>query len=225
MVGITPANDVDYPFVGQPHGDFGGAVAQFGDVLTEATAANDVMAVVLALMGRGYALAYQGDTSAARAAADDAVSTTTGWHRMLALTTRARVTRAIGEPEQAERDIREALVCGADIQARTGVADILECLADLASGSPRDGTRLFGAAQAIRQYIGEVRFRIHQPGYDASVAALRQAMGEDDFTRGWEEGAALSTNEAIAYAQRGHGERKRPPSRWASLTGGAAAAL
>jgi predicted ATPase/DNA-binding SARP family transcriptional activator len=276
------------------HGDLGGAVAQFGDVLTEADAAHDVMAVVLGLMGRGYALAYQGDTSAARAAADaavaaaaelggiaelaagatlgiatiaagdvltardasepiaqlasaqgainaermaqavlvggdlpsarrwadDAVSMTTGWHHMLALTTRARVTRAQGESGQAEGDIHDALVCGADIQARTGVADIFECLADLACdrGSPREATRLFGAAHAIRQRIGEVRFQIHQPGYDASVAALRQAMGEDDFTRAWDEGTALSTNEAIAYAQRGHGERKHPTSRWAALT-------
>ncbi len=32
------------------------------------------------------------------------------------------------------------------------------------------------------------------------------------------EGAALSTEEAIAYAQRGRGERKRPTSGWASLT-------
>jgi hypothetical protein len=31
--------------------------------------------------------------------------------------------------------------------------------------------------------------------------ALHRAMGEDDFTRAWEAGAALSTNEAIAYAQ------------------------
>jgi DNA-binding CsgD family transcriptional regulator len=31
-------------------------------------------------------------------------------------------------------------------------------------------------------------------------------------------GAALSTEEAIGYAQRGRGERKRPPSGWASLT-------
>ena len=34
----------------------------------------------------------------------------------------------------------------------------------------------------------------------------------------WAEGAALSTEEAIAYAQRGRGERKRPNSGWASLT-------
>jgi predicted ATPase/DNA-binding SARP family transcriptional activator len=164
-----------------------------------------------------------GDLIGARRWADDAVSMTTGWHHMLALTTRARVTKAQGEPEQAERDIHDALVCGADIQARTGVADILECFADLASvgGSPRDGTRLFGAAHAIRQHIGEVRFQIHQPGYDASVAALRQAMGADDFTRTWEEGAALSLDEAIAYAQRGHGEHQHPTSRPVSLTGGA----
>ena len=43
-------------------------------------------------------------------------------------------------------------------------------------------------------------------------------MGEDDFDSAWAEGAALSTEEAIAYAQRGRGERKRPASGWASLT-------
>jgi predicted ATPase/class 3 adenylate cyclase/DNA-binding CsgD family transcriptional regulator len=276
------------------HGDLGGALSQFGDVLTEADAAHDVMAVVLGLMGRGYALAYQGDTSAARAAADaaiaaaaelggiaelaacaalgiaaiaagdvlaardaseatvrlasaqgainvermaqvalsggdligarrwadDAVSTTTGWHHMLALTTRARVSRAQREPEQADRDIHEALVCGADIGARTGVADILECLADLYcdGGNPREATRLLGAAHAIRQTIGEVRFEIYQAGYEASVEVVRNALGEGDFQAVWAEGAALSTEEAIAYAHRGRGERKRPTSGWASLT-------
>ncbi len=43
-------------------------------------------------------------------------------------------------------------------------------------------------------------------------------MGEDDFESGWAEGAALSTDEAIAYAQRGRAQRKRPTSGWASLT-------
>jgi DNA-binding CsgD family transcriptional regulator len=32
------------------------------------------------------------------------------------------------------------------------------------------------------------------------------------------EGATLSTEEAIAYAQRGRGERKRPTNGWGSLT-------
>jgi DNA-binding CsgD family transcriptional regulator len=43
-------------------------------------------------------------------------------------------------------------------------------------------------------------------------------MGQDDFDVCWAEGDALSTEEAIAYAQRGRGQRKRPTSGWASLT-------
>jgi len=43
-------------------------------------------------------------------------------------------------------------------------------------------------------------------------------MGENDFESTWAEGASLSTEEAITYAQRGRGERKRPSRGWASLT-------
>src|SRR5690242_12520405 len=43
-------------------------------------------------------------------------------------------------------------------------------------------------------------------------------MDHNEFQAAWDEGAALSTEEAIAYAQRGRGERKRPSSGWASLT-------
>jgi DNA-binding NarL/FixJ family response regulator len=86
------------------------------------------------------------------------------------------------------------------------------------AGSHQEAARLFGAAEAIRQRIGLVRFLIHQAGYEASVAALREAMGESDFDAAWAEGTALSTEESIAYAQRGRGDRKRPASGWASLT-------
>jgi hypothetical protein len=63
--------------------------------------------------------------------------------------------------------------------------------------------RLFAAAEAVRQRIGLVRFKIWDPGYQAAVASLRDAMGNEDFDNAWAEGAALSTKEAIAYAQRG----------------------
>jgi DNA-binding CsgD family transcriptional regulator len=43
-------------------------------------------------------------------------------------------------------------------------------------------------------------------------------LNDNDFGAAWAEGAALSTEEAIAYAQRGRGQRKRPTSGWASLT-------
>jgi DNA-binding CsgD family transcriptional regulator len=66
--------------------------------------------------------------------------------------------------------------------------------------------------------MGAVRFKVWDASYDASVAAVRDAMGEQDFDSAWAEGAGLSTDEAIAYAQRRHGERKRSASGWASLT-------
>jgi DNA-binding CsgD family transcriptional regulator len=86
------------------------------------------------------------------------------------------------------------------------------------AGSHREAARLFGAAAAIRQRMGIVRFKVWDADYEASVAALRSAMGEGDFDEAWAEGAAMSTDEAIAYAQRGRGQRKRPTNGWASLT-------
>ena len=162
----------------------------------------------------------RGDLTAARRWADDAVSTTKGWWLSLALTTRARVAITQGEPGQADRDAHEALAVTAGTQAYTGAPDTLECLAALAvdAGSHHEAARLLGAGQAIRQRSGEVRFKIFDATYEAAVAALRDTMGENDFESAWAEGVGLSTDEAIAYAQRRHGERKRPASGWASLT-------
>jgi hypothetical protein len=42
----------------------------------------------------------------------------------------------------------------------------------------------------------------------AMVVAVRDAMGEKDFESAWAEGAALSVEEAIAYAQRGRSQHK-----------------
>lgn len=140
--------------------------------------------------------------------------------RAAALTTRARVAIAEGEPEQAERDAHDALACCAGVNAYLGVPDILDILAGLASGAGNniEAARLFGAADGIRERTGEVRFQVYQAGYESSVSAVRNALGEADFDSAWAEGAALSTEEAIAYAQRGRGERKRPSSGWAALT-------
>jgi len=161
-----------------------------------------------------------GDLIAARRWADDAVQTATGWNLSHALTVRVRVGIAQGEPEQAERDAHDALTCAAEVEAHLGISDTLECLATLAGeeGTHREAARLFGAAHGIRQRIGEVRFKVWDDGYEASVSALRTASGDKDFDSSWTEGATLSTEEAIAYAQRGRGERKRPTSGWASLT-------
>jgi predicted ATPase/DNA-binding CsgD family transcriptional regulator len=168
----------------------------------------------------GEAALARGDLLAGRRWGDDAVSTTTGWHQVVALTTRARVTIAQGEFDRAERDAHDALALAADINAQLGIPDILECLGTLASGrdSHREAARLFGAAHVTRRRLGSVRFKIHDADCEAAVTALRDVMGEEEFDAAWAEGVELSVDEGIAYAQRGRGERKRPSSGWASLT-------
>jgi DNA-binding CsgD family transcriptional regulator len=52
----------------------------------------------------------------------------------------------------------------------------------------------------------------------AAVGAVRDGLGHSDFESAWAEGATMSTLEAIAYARRGHGDRKRPTSGWRALT-------
>lgn len=159
-----------------------------------------------------------GDLTAARHRVDDCLEVASGCYRMAALTVRAFIAIAEGEPGQAERDAHDALA----IAARTGgylrVADTLECLARLADGNAAHAARLLGAADAIRQRMGHVRFPMYQEGYDTVVAAAREALGQNTFHAAWAEGAALSTEEAISYARRGRGGRKRPAAGWASLT-------
>ena len=125
-----------------------------------------------------------------------------------------------GQPEQAESAAHKALACAVAVNVNTAIPDFFECLAVLASDaeSYREAARLFGAADTLRQRTGMVRYTVYDADYDASVAAVRAALGDSDFESAWAEGAALSTDEAIAYAQRGRGERKRPSSGWASLT-------
>jgi DNA-binding CsgD family transcriptional regulator len=161
-----------------------------------------------------------GDLGEARRWAEGAVNVTRGWHLATALTTRSRVALAEGEIEQAERDAYDALAIDADIGAHVLAPEVVETLGHLRalSGSHREAARLFGASASWWRRIGSVRSRIHQAGIDAAIASLREAMGDSDFDAAWAEGAALSTEEAIAYAQRGRGERKRPSSGWASLT-------
>jgi predicted ATPase/class 3 adenylate cyclase/DNA-binding CsgD family transcriptional regulator len=280
-------------------GELHAATVQFANVVSEAEAAHDEISKVVGLAGRGWSLAYRGETGAARASAgvaieagenlgglyegigygalaaaalaagdlatardvsetavlhisvqpetaanfvsqaaqaalacgdldaarrwsDEAVSGTASrpYQAMEALATRARIAIAQGDHDQAERDAHEALRRGASVRAYLGVPDILECLAGLAGevGSHPEAARLFGAAEAMRDRMGAVRFKIYECDYEASLTALRNAMGDDDFQAAWAEGRGLSSDEAIAYAQRGRGERKRPATGWASLT-------
>jgi predicted ATPase/DNA-binding CsgD family transcriptional regulator len=105
---------------------------------------------------------------------------------------------------------------------RMDACDGIELLGVLAAARERfpDAARLLAAAAAARrplQYLA--------PGYTANRGAAaraaseaRHALGEDRFTRAWEEGRGLTLDDAVAYAARKGGGRKRPAAGWGSLT-------
>ena len=161
-----------------------------------------------------------GELATARHVADVGVSMANGAWSALALGARAQVKIACDEARSAEDDLRESLVIASRYEIFVCVPDALDCLAQLAcdAGSHRESARLLGSAQAMRHRMGTVRLVVFDGDYDALVTPIRTALGDSDFETAWAEGAALSTEEAITYAQRGRGERKRPSSGWASLT-------
>jgi DNA-binding CsgD family transcriptional regulator len=127
---------------------------------------------------------------------------------------------AQGECGQAEQDGHAALALGLQTGSQLRIPEALEVLALVACSehNNRHAVRLFAAADASRTTMGGVRFPVYSTGVDSALKAAREDLGDTDFDAAWVEGAAMSTEDAIAYAQRGRGERRRPPIGWGSLT-------
>ena len=80
---------------------------------------------------------------------------------------------AENEPGQAERDLHDALIRAAETGAHSFVPDLLSVLPVWLGDAGRhlDAVRLFGAAHAVRERTGIVRFRVYDADYAASVEA------------------------------------------------------
>ncbi len=133
---------------------------------------------------------------------------------------RARLRARRGDLQEAETLGHEALGLAREAGDQVGVVDGLELLARLAAelDSSKEAVRLWAAADSLRTELGYARFPIDQAPHEAAVSNMKQVLGPDEFAAAWAEGAKLSLNDAIAYAARGRGERKRPSTGWASLT-------
>ena len=127
-----------------------------------------------------------------------------------------------GELADAEHLVREATVQWHRGSDRMDACDGIELLGVLAAARERftDAARLLAAADAARQPL-----RYLAPGFTANrgaaaraVSQARHVLGDDRFTQAWEEGQGLTLDDAVAYAARKGGGRKRPATGWASLT-------
>jgi predicted ATPase/DNA-binding CsgD family transcriptional regulator len=132
---------------------------------------------------------------------------------------RAELRARQGELHEAESLALEALNLGHAAGDQLGLVDALELMARLAveQGRAREAVRIWSAADSRRTELG-YRLVVERAAREAALTAAKEALGQDDFVTAWAEGAKLSVAEALAYASRGRGDRRRPSTGWASLT-------
>ena len=127
-----------------------------------------------------------------------------------------------GELGDAEHLAREATLQWHQGSDRMDASDGIELLGVLAAARERfpDAARLLAVADAARrplQYLAP-GFTANRDAAARAASQARHALGEDRFTQAWEQGQQLTVDDAVAYAARKGGGRKRPATGWASLT-------
>ena len=89
-----------------------------------------------------------------------------------------------------------------EIRNRRDLATPIEQLARLAgiAGQPARAARLYGAAEALREAVGEHLPPVERSSYDRDVAQLRHQLDPTVMLAMWDEGRALPLDDALAEA-------------------------
>jgi predicted ATPase/DNA-binding CsgD family transcriptional regulator len=139
--------------------------------------------------------------------------------------TRARLTlgrlaAGHGDWTAAQQHVLAHLDACAEGGHASYVPDCLDALGEVTAGlgSEGDAVRLFAAAERARAEIGVVRFPPREEHWATIDGQLREALGEDAYQQAWTEGTQLTVDDALEWARRARGPRRRPPSGWGSLT-------
>jgi predicted ATPase/class 3 adenylate cyclase/DNA-binding CsgD family transcriptional regulator len=172
------------------------------------------------LAALAWAEMRRGNLDRAAALLDDALpdgSSVVGMATLVHVT-RTALARQRGNLAEAEENARRALVEPVEVNVFT--PDALDALGGVlvALDDHQDATRLIAASDSLRSHTGVVRPLPERPIYEADLTTARSVLGNEAFDAAWAEGAAMSAEEAIAYATRGRGKRRRPSHGWESLT-------
>jgi DNA-binding NarL/FixJ family response regulator len=132
----------------------------------------------------------------------------------------ARALLLEGDDERAESVAHDALKVLMDNGWRPWVIDALDVVAEVAvlTGQYERAVRLIAAAQKERTAVGLVAFPMLRERTKRNLASAGTALGDASLERALQGGARLSLQEAVAYAQRGRGERAGATHGWVSLS-------
>jgi DNA-binding CsgD family transcriptional regulator len=148
---------------------------------------------------------YDDALAVARDAAEKAMTARTTYHL-------AELASARGAFTQAMSLHHRALAQRHEIDDQAGIGDSLESLGGLAvaRGDYERGARLFGAAAGLHSSGGFCRPARLADAYQAELNLVSEGLAPGELERAWAQGTSLTSAEAVAYALRGRGSRRRP---------------
>jgi len=112
------------------------------------------------------------------------------------------MNRYLGQLAEAQGIYRETIKDWQGWGNRGAVANQLECFAflALADEDPQQAIKLLGSAEALREQADSPMTRFERGEYDRSVAQLRAMLPEAEFNALWNEGRALTMEQAVELA-------------------------
>jgi len=110
-----------------------------------------------------------------------------------------RVEALEGDYATARAFYEESLTIGREVGEKQSIAFYLEGLADVvaAQRDPVWATRLWGAAEGLREAMGAPIPPVYRADYDRSLDATRAQFGEQAFAAAWAEGRMMTPEQAL----------------------------
>jgi DNA-binding CsgD family transcriptional regulator len=172
----------------------------------------------------GAALAKVGDFTAARGRGEEGLECAerldSPFMRAWSRWTLGVIAFLEGDIDVADEEFHATLAHASSGPYPNFIIDALDGVASV-SGRRDDhavAVRIGAAVERAREVFEYVRPAL----LDAEVAharkGAREALGEVAFDGAWHEGSQLSLEDAVEYASRARGERRRPTAGWKSLT-------
>jgi tetratricopeptide (TPR) repeat protein len=114
----------------------------------------------------------------------------------------AHTQRAMGNYTEAKQTYLETIKVFQDMGNRPAVAHQLECFAIIAvvEGEPQHATKLFGAAEVLREVTNSLRTDEEQAEHAQSMSQLRSMLPEVEFNALRAEGRSMTMEQAIEHA-------------------------
>lgn len=198
---------ISYGWAALRSGDYPLAEERLAEALGISRRLGDTRSTGFELAGLGEVALRQGETTRATRLVEESLELRrklgNKWGVGVSLGILGWIAIHEGNWDHAIARLSESLEIRQEIGDRSGSAWCLERLADveMRRGRAEKAVRLLGAAAALRASVRAVVDPVDLPEYEGRIMALREELGEERFAIAWEEGEALTLEQAAAYAR------------------------